>query len=75
MRVKRTAIFSLMENKYMSQNFYCYSTRMSYFIRSFNIKYINVGFNAKSGTKYYVFEKSKKLDKVIELYNQIKHSV
>lgn len=59
----------------MSQFFYCYSMRMSHFIRAFNIKYIDVGFNAKSKTKYYIFEKSEKLDKVIELYNRVKHTI
>ena len=59
----------------MSQYFYSYSIRLSHFIRAFDIKYVSVGFNAKSGTKYYVFEKSEKLDKVIALYNKVKHSV
>ena len=59
----------------MSQFFYCYSMRMSHFIRAFNIKYIDVGFNAKSKTKYYIFEKSEKLDKVIELSNSVKHTI
>ena len=59
----------------MSQYFYSYSIRLSHFIRAFDIKYINVGFNAKSGQKYYVFEKSEKLDSVIELYKKVKHSI
>ena len=59
----------------MSQFFYCYSMRMSHFIRAFGIKYVDVGFNAKSGTKYYVFNKSEKLDKIIELYNSVKHRI
>lgn len=59
----------------MSQYFYCYSSRMSYFIRAFNVKYIDIGFNAKSGTKYYVFEKSEKLDRIIELYNKVKYFI
>lgn len=59
----------------MSQYFYCYSTKLSHFIRAFDIKYVCIGFNKKSETKYHVFEKSKKLDKVIELYNKIKHTV
>ena len=59
----------------MSPYFYCYSRRMSHFIRAFNISYIDVGFNAKSKTKYYTFEKSEKLDKVIELYNRVKHTI
>ncbi len=59
----------------MSQYFYSYSIRLSHFIRAVDIKYINIGFNAKSGQKYYVFEKSEKLDRVIELYNKVKHSI
>ena len=59
----------------MNNRFYCYSTKMSYFIRAFDIKYVEVGFNAKSGTWYHVFEKSEKLDKVISLYNSVKHTI
>lgn len=59
----------------MSQYFYCYSMRMSHFIRAFGVKYLNIGFNAKSKMKYYVFEKSERLDKIIELYNKVKHSI
>lgn len=59
----------------MNQYFYCYSMRMFHFIRAFNIKYINVGFNTKSKTKFYKFDKSKRLDKVIALYNSVKHSI
>lgn len=59
----------------MNQYFYCYSIRLSHFIRAFDIKYVSVGFNAKSETKYYIFEKSEKLDKVIELYNRVKHTI
>lgn len=59
----------------MNDKFYCYSTRMAYFIRAFNIKYIDIGFNAKSATKYYVFEKSERLDKIISLYNNVKHTI
>lgn len=59
----------------MSRYFYSYSSKLSYFIRAFGIKYVDVGFNAKSGTNYHVFEKSERLDKVIELYNKVKHSL
>lgn len=59
----------------VNDKFYCYSNRMAYFIRSFGVKYLDVGFNAKSNTKYYVFEKSERLDKIIALYNSIKYSV
>ena len=59
----------------MNDKFYCYSTRMSYFIRSFNVKYIDIGFKAKSNMKYYVFEKSERLDKIISLYNDVKYTI
>ena len=49
----------------MNDKFYCYSNRLSFFIRSFGIKYIDVGVNAKTKTRYYLFEKSKKLDDII----------
>lgn len=59
----------------MNDKFYCYSSKLSYFIRSFGIKYIEVGFNTKTKTRYYLFDKSKKLDKVISLYNEVKHTI
>lgn len=59
----------------MNNKFYCYSAKMSHFIRAFDIKYLEVGFNAKSGTRYHVFEKSERLDKVISLYNSVKHTI
>lgn len=59
----------------MNDKFYCYSARMSYFIRAFGLKYDDIGFNAKSGTKYHVFTKSEKLDKIISLYNSVKHTI
>lgn len=48
---------------------------MAHFIRSFDVKYLDVGINKNSNTKYYVFEKSKKLDKIINLYNNVKYLV
>ena len=59
----------------MANYFYCYSSRMAHFIRAFDVKYLDVGFNAKSATKYYVFEKSERLDKIIELYNSVKYTI
>lgn len=56
-----------------NNSFYCYSKRLTYFIRSFNVKYLAVGVNKNSKTKYYIFEKSDRLDKIIQLYNKIKH--
>lgn len=59
----------------MNNYFYCYSSKMSHFIRAFGIKYLTIGFNSKSGTKYYIFEKSNRLDKIIQLYNSVKYSI
>lgn len=59
----------------MEQYFYCYSKRMAHFIKAFDIKYINIGINKRTNVKYYVFTKSEKLDKIIELYNKVKHSI
>ena len=57
----------------MSNYFYCYSKKMYHFIAAFDIKYLNIGVNSNTKCRYYVFEKSKKLDKVIALYKQVKH--
>lgn len=59
----------------MTNKFYCYSKRLFYFIKSFGIDYLSYGVNRNSKNKYYVFEKSQKLDKVINLYNKVKHSI
>ena len=58
-----------------NNKFYCYSKRLFHFIKSFDIDYLFYGVNATSHNKYYVFEKSDKLDKVISLYNDVKHSI
>lgn len=59
----------------MKNHFYCYSKRMFYFIMSFGIKYLSFGVNKNTNKKYYIFEKSERLDKVISLYNSVKHSI
>lgn len=56
-------------------NFYCYSKRLFYFIKAFNIDYLYIGVNKNSNTRYYVFEKSDRLDRVIDLYNKLKYSI
>ena len=48
---------------------------MFHFIQAFNISYLNAGINHNTGVKYYVFEKSQKLDDVIKLYNKVKYSI
>ena len=52
----------------MNDKFYC-------FIMSFGLRYIGFGVNKNTKAQYYVFEKSKKLDKIIDLYNSVKHSI
>ena len=59
----------------MSNYFYCYSKKMAHFIRAFDVRYINIGTNQNTHTKYYVFEKSERLDRIIELYNKVKYLV
>ena len=59
----------------MIKNFYCYSNRMRHFIQSFGIPYISVGKNTNTNTIYWVFIKSERLDKVIQLYNCIKYLI
>lgn len=59
----------------MNNYFYCYSSRMAHFIRAFDIKYIDVGVNSNTNAKYYLFEKSERLDKIINLYNEVKYSI
>lgn len=59
----------------MSDKFYCYSKRMRCFIMSLGLKYIGCGVNKNTNAKYYIFEKSERLDKIIDLYNSIKHSI
>lgn len=61
--------------EYKSDCFYCYSSNLSHFIRAFGIRYIDIGKNKKSNVKYYIFKKSYKLDQIIDLYNNIKHSI
>ena len=57
----------------MNNIFYCYSKKLSHFIRAFDISYIDIGIHPRTKVKYYMFSKSERLDKIIELYNEIKH--
>lgn len=52
--------------------FYCYSFRLAYFLKSQGFTYINKGRNRNNGLLYYVFNKSKELDKAICKWNEIK---
>lgn len=60
-----------MENQ---DNFYCYSLRLFHFICAFGEKCYASKINARSSKRYWVFKKSKRLDKIIEFYNEIKHN-
>jgi hypothetical protein len=53
--------------------YYSYSYRLTLFIRSFGIKYISTDINPNTNQRYYTFEKSDKLDKIISLYNEVKY--
>lgn len=53
--------------------FYCYSLRLYHFLFVFNEKCITSSINPNSKKRYWVFIKSDRLDKIIRLYNDVKH--
>lgn len=57
----------------MNNIFYCYSKRMSLFLRAMKEEYIAVGVNQKTNVKYWTFNKSERLDNLIDLWNEIKN--
>ena len=57
----------------MNNIFYCYSKRMSLFLRAMKEEYIAVGVNQKTNVKYWTFNKSERLDNLITLWNEIKN--
>ena len=57
----------------MNDIFYCYSKRMSLFLRSMKEEYIAVGENQKTHVKYWTFYKSERLDNLIKIWNTIKN--
>ena len=57
----------------MSDVYYCYSKKLCLFLRSMNESYIASDTNKKSNTKYWVFNKCKRLDSLIAVWNEIKH--
>lgn len=59
----------------MDKNFYCYSNKMRHFIQSFGIPFTSIGINKNTNTRYWVFVKSERMDKVIQLYNSVKHLI
>ena len=57
----------------MNNYFYCYSKRMSLFLRSMKEEYLTTDKNKNTNVKYWTFQKSERLDKLIELWNKIKN--
>lgn len=55
--------------------FYCYSTRMHNFLQIFGIPYIEKGINNKSGKEFFKYQKSDRLDYLIEKWNSIKKEI
>ena len=56
-------------------NFYCYSLRLYHFLSSFGeVCYVSK-INSSSQNRYWVFRKSKRLDSIIKLYNEVKHKI
>jgi len=58
----------------MNNVFYCYSKRLRYFLLAYNEKSINTDVNKNTKKRYWVFNKSERLDKIIEFYNRNKHN-
>ncbi len=56
-----------------NNKFYCYSKRMYHFLSFLNFRYISIGTNGNTRQRYWVYDKSQKLDYAIELYNSMKH--
>lgn len=54
-------------------NFYCYSLRLFHYICAFNEKCYASKVNSSSGSRYWVFKKSPRLDEIIKSYNEAKH--
>ena len=52
--------------------FYCYSHRMALFIRAMGYRFEEVGEHPYTGAVYTKFRKTKKLNKILNLWDQIK---
>lgn len=61
-----------MSNK---QCFYCYSLNLYHFLRAFGEQCNASKESASTGKRYWVFNKSERLDEIIDLYNQVKHAI
>ncbi len=57
----------------MNEIYYCYSRRLSLFLRAMKEQYITTGINHKTKVRYWTFNKSERLDSLIRLWNKIKN--
>jgi hypothetical protein len=55
--------------------YYCYSLKLYHFLRAFGERCISSKVNSKTRKRYWLFNKSERLDKIITLYNELKHKV
>lgn len=53
-------------------NFFCYSIELFHFLSAFYEKCYTSKINSKSRNRYWIFRKSERLDKLIELFNETK---
>ena len=58
-----------------SNVFYCYSLRMYHFLCAFNEHNVTSKISKSTGHRYWTFIKSERLDRIIDLYNQVKHTI
>ena len=61
-----------MEN---NEHYYCYSYRLFHFLCSFGEICVSSKVNSRNQKRYWMFKKSKRLDDIISLYNEVKHRI
>lgn len=55
--------------------YYCYSLKLYHFLRAFGEKCKSSKVNSLTQKRYWLFNKSKRLDDIIALYNETKHKI
>lgn len=55
--------------------FFCYSKRLQYFLKAFGLDYINGGINKNNNRQYYVYNKTEKLNKLLNKWNDMKEFI
>jgi hypothetical protein len=58
-----------------NDNYYCYSLRQFHFISAFGERCYVSKINSVSKNRYWIFKKSERLDRIIQLYNECKHKI